>query len=60
MNTKNKGEVFYLTVYENGTIYLNDVRIRGRKIYVSQNVKCKHYEIKIEDLKEAINNFKPR
>lgn len=55
-----KDEVLILTVCENGTIYLNDVRIKGPKIYVSQNVKRKHYEIKIEDLKEAINNFKPR
>lgn len=55
---KNERKMVELFVYENGTIYLNDYRVSGRKIYVSENLKFKKYKIKIEDLGEAIKNLK--
>ena len=56
-NNNKMEEKIHLIVYVNGTIYLNGYRIKGRKIYVSENVPFKSYKIELSELKESLKNL---
>lgn len=49
-----------LQVYENGTIYLNNHRVKGRKVFVSENLSFKSHMINKEDLVDALENIIPK